>query len=360
MTLGLWDDSEQYLIIHSKEMKNSITPDASLSPILEGLTDKLIAGNKIGGNCAQDIVEPVRETPIGLVGDVRLNWAKNAIWHVQSGRMVLEDGRVPASLSGLRDIQKPGKILKVRKGALWLCPASEKNYGHFIFDALTGLNFLSESGLDKSFHPIAAGLNSWQHELVETAGLTSNAYEKTVSEVHFEEVIWLTSMNHYLHRNDGLFRSLAMKFERPKSLGADAVYFSRRGYYGRVLVNEQKLETELSNRGVRVLRPQKMSVREQIDAMRTARVLIGSTGAALANICFLAPQAKVIELRPPRMEGPWLDMAAANLDINLKVIPSLAATNVPAWVRFAQLPRKLLRRYHFSYEIDIPTVLQEL
>ena len=302
-------------------------------------------------------VEPRRDTPLGPVGPVRMFCARNVTWHARSGRLELSEGRLAASLSGQGGkADRPGPRLRLKRACLWLGPGARANYGHFLFDAMTGLSHLEEAGIAQHFQPFTPRLLRWQRELLTAAGLrTGPAFRAT--RVEIGEVVWMSSMNHYLHRNDGLLRDLVARLPRPGGQGRDIVYLSRRGFTGRVMVNEARLERSLAARGVHILSPQNMRVAQQISAMQGARAIIGPAGAALANLVFLAPGAQVVELRPAPVNGPWIQIACANLGLIHHLLDAPVTRQVPLPTRLAQLPRKLAGRYNYAYEVDIDAVL---
>ncbi len=333
-------------------------PEAALLAQVDGLARRLVQGHSPAAGGFEQ-VEPARDTLAGPVGDVALCYARGATWHARTGRMVMADGSVPVSLSGTPGRKdRPGPTLRLKRGAVWLGPGARANYGHFLFDAMTGLAELDRLGLSKRFKPFTPHLTRWQRDLLGAAGLIAGPAFRA-SKVQFDEVIWMTSMNHYLHRNDGLVRHLVARFMRPTG-GDDVLYLSRRGYSGRIMVNEPALERALVARGVRILHPQRMSVPAQIAAMGQARAVIGPSGAALANLCFLAPGADVVELRPEPVHEPWLDMACANLGMTQHILAAPQTDDVPIPAQLAQVPRKLAGRYNYAYRVDIGAVLAVL
>lgn len=333
-------------------------PEDTVFPSCPGLSGRLARGDSpaTGG---LDQVEPARDTPAGPVGDVALCYAPGATWHVRSGRMVLADGSVPASLAGTPGRKdRGGATLHLKRGAVWLGPGARANFGHFLFDAMTGLAELQRLGLSDHFTPFTPRLSRWQRDLLGAAGLKTGPVFRA-KKVQFDQVIWMTSMNHYLHRNDGLLRNLVARF--PKAIGGDDVlYLSRRGYTGRIMVNEPALERALAARGVRILHPQRMTVADQIAAMSRARAIVGPSGAALANLCFLAPGADVVELRPDPVREPWLQMACSNLGMAHHVVAAPVVTTAPLASRLAQLPRRMAGRYNYTYSVDIESVFAAL
>ena len=64
----------------------------------------------------------------------------------------------------------------------------------------------------------------------------------------------------------------------------------------RVMVNEAELEAALRRRGFLIARPERMDALAQVALMRDADVVVGASGAALANAMFLKPGARVVDL----------------------------------------------------------------
>jgi capsular polysaccharide biosynthesis protein len=95
--------------------------------------------------------------------------------------------------------------------------------------------------------------------------------------------------------------------------------------------------------------------------MRGAGLVVAPSGAALANMVFLPPGARVVELRPPQMAGAWTTLAAAALGLDHVVLPArtaLAPGEVPPLHRLMQMPRRLTRRYAYHYAVDVEAVLE--
>ncbi|WP_300516792.1 glycosyltransferase 61 family protein [Aliiroseovarius sp.] len=306
------------------------------------------------------LIEPRRETPQGPVGQVLLFAARNVTWHARSGRLDLPDGSLAASLSGQggrRD--RPGPRLRLKRASLWLTPGARANYGHFLFDGMTGLNVLEATGIAEHFQPFTPRLSRWQRDLLTLGGLRAGPGFRSAT-VEVEELVWLSSMNHYLHRNDGLLRDVVARLPRAEAPGEEVLYLSRRGFTGRIMTNEPALERALQARGVRILHPQRLSVAEQVSAMARARMVIGPAGAALANLVFLAPGARVVELRPEPVNGPWIEIACANLGLRHHLIDAPETQDMRLSGHLAQLPRRLTGRYNVAYEVNIVAVLDRL
>jgi len=81
---------------------------------------------------------------------------------------------------------------------------------------------------------------------------------------------------------------------RPKRL-----YITRRGgKNSRRLIQERQIWPGLQRRGFERIDPGTLSVQEQIDHFAAAEVIVGLHGAALTNLLFCSPGAKVLEIFP--------------------------------------------------------------
>ncbi|HEX7885746.1 MAG TPA: glycosyltransferase 61 family protein [Phenylobacterium sp.] len=99
--------------------------------------------------------------------------------------------------------------------------------------------------------------------------------------------------------------------------GSDAArpkLFIRRNSSARRLVNEREIEALLVGRGFTVLEPERLNVEEQVAAFSNAAMVVGATGAALANIIFCRPDCPTVVIMPKFRETAywyWRRMAAA-------------------------------------------------
>jgi capsular polysaccharide biosynthesis protein len=97
--------------------------------------------------------------------------------------------------------------------------------------------------------------------------------------------------------------------------GAEFLFVGRGKRDRRPLVEGEKIWAGLQSLGFAQIEPEKMSVAEQARAFRSARVVVGAHGAALANLAFCRPGTRVIELFSPHYVNPcyWSLCTAAGL-----------------------------------------------
>ncbi len=83
------------------------------------------------------------------------------------------------------------------------------------------------------------------------------------------------------------------------------LYIRPGGEAGEASPEQAMLEIDLEHRGFQPIAPDRMPLSEQIAAFRHARIIIGATGSALANVLFCEPGARVIELHSGSADS-WL------------------------------------------------------
>jgi capsular polysaccharide biosynthesis protein len=66
------------------------------------------------------------------------------------------------------------------------------------------------------------------------------------------------------------------------------------------------LERALARRGFAVVHAERLSPRRQIALMRDAEVVVGASGAAMANALFAPPGARVVDIQPEVFASTWV------------------------------------------------------
>lgn len=326
------------------------------------LVARLLDGAPVAGGRVE--IEPVRQRLGHPVGDVLLCQMRDVVWAPRSGLLIGADGGAVQSsvlAAGERALSMPrGSEVHVARATVFAGFGARRNYGHFLFDGVAGLGAMADLGLLDRYPAMAGPLHGWQRQILSLARLP--VAEVKVRRVLIGEVVFVTAMNHYLHRCDGLLRALVDRMGGQGQAGHEVVYLSRRGRTGRVLVGESALEAALQAHGVRVLRPEAMPVADQIAAMRGARVVVGASGAALANVIFAPRGAAVLEIRPEPVREPWVDLSCDLMGLRHLVlpVPVVPPSEVPFWARLRRAPRQMLRRYNYATRVDPDAVLAAL
>lgn len=205
----------------------------------------------------------------------------------------------------------PADLPTLEAATLWRAWGGAFNYGHFLLDCLPSLLAVEEAGLAGRFPPITAPLKPWARDLLSLALPHTPVREVRAPMLKVDEALFATSMDHFLHHPNALLARLRARIlaRSPEPTRRDGrVYLSRRGHPMRVMVNEAALERALRRRGFRIVRAERLSVAAQIALMRSAQVVVGPSGAALANALFTEPGARIVEIQPQTFTSQWVDM----------------------------------------------------
>ncbi|OYX32062.1 MAG: hypothetical protein B7Y99_09230 [Caulobacterales bacterium 32-69-10] len=207
-----------------------------------------------------------------------------------------------------RRLVPPARLPRIAAATVFTATGGEFNYGHYLLDCLAALLAVEELGLLDALPPIAPPLKPWQRDLLRLAFPGLKVRQTRAKLVRLGEAAFASPMDHFLHRPNQLLLKLRDRIlaSAPPSTGARRVYISRRAYPMRVMVNEPALEAALAARGFTIVRAETLTPSQQVALVRGAQVVVGATGAGLANALFASPGTKVFEVLPETFANWWL------------------------------------------------------
>ena len=240
-------------------------------------------------------------------------------------------------------------------GAVFLPWGAGFNYGHFVIDALPSLLAMQQAGLLAGVPALAPKLSPWQRDLIAMTFPNLELREIDAPVVRLKRATFSTSMDHFLHHPNGLLADVAARvLERaPAGRGARRVYLSRRGQSMRVMVGEAAFEKALAARGFTIVRPETLSAGEQVALMREAEVVVGASGAALANAVFLPRGARVVEIQPLNFTSQWVRAACRQVGVDWRGY--VCASPCPA--REAPVLARFRRGFKFAFRPPLDDLL---
>ena len=252
----------------------------------------------------------------------------------------------------------PGEVPVIERATVFMAWGGLHNYGHFLIDCLPALATAMGAGAAERFPAITPPLLPWHRQLLSLM-LGEQPMPRLVEAplVRIEDAVFATAMDHFLHAPnaplDGVRERILAGAAIDPAGGAKRIYVTRRGSQKRVLVNELDLETALAARGFTIVRPEDLSVREQIALFHQAELIVAPAGAALANVLFCRPGAKVIELQPSNFIGVWVRNIALLVGVDWRAffVPSpLSETEV--YLEGHHRPNA-----EFRWRLDLPAFL---
>lgn len=177
------------------------------------------------------------------------------------------------------------------------------NYYHFLYDAIarygTFEHALPGVHVDAVVVPHQTG---YQKQLLAMVGIEGPFVQPRSRHAFTADRLLVPSVpNHELDAPRSVVEWLRKRLPPSGAVGTPKrLYLSRgRRPHSRRYVEEPELLPLLERRGFVVVDPGTLSVQDQIDVFHGAEVVVAPHGAALTNITFCSPGAKVLELFAP-------------------------------------------------------------
>ncbi len=253
----------------------------------------------------------------------------------------------------------PADLPRIESAGVFMPWGAGFNYGHFLLDALPSLLALEEAGLLGLLTPVAPSLKPWQRELTALLlGPGRTVRELDAPAVRVGQAAYATSMDHFLHAPNALalrVRARLGAWAGAPPLRARRLYLSRRSHAHpmRILLNEAALERALVARGFAIVRPERLRPAEQIALAREAEVVVGPTGAGMANALFARPGALVVDIQPQVFASAWVGAFGELVghDWWNYYAPAPACEDDVPWMRRAR------RGFRFGYRLPLDAFL---
>jgi hypothetical protein len=213
---------------------------------------------------------------------------------------------------------KPGRI--IAGPALSLCHVHAGSYGHWLCDNLSALIDLLQPVLQGRLQLLVPTLWPWQRRSLELLGVPSSAIVEINEPIVGGDDLICHSYNwrNHLARSGPVLAEVFQRMRAGKINGAGStgrpamIYVSRSKIETpRVFAEEAVLETALARLGFVTVRPESMTLDEQIVTFSCARVVVGPHGSGLANAGFAPPGCLIVEILPSLMARAQLLPAIA-------------------------------------------------
>jgi capsular polysaccharide biosynthesis protein len=321
----------------SKDTKNGrikILGGSQQQPFLGHTTNKLLTGGYLPEWCTPDQKVNCGEINLFKVSDVyyfpRLGTLVSASGGVYSKTyaearyLYGEDFRIPGSSRSegkLRYVNIPQQIHQLEDDALVFLPwGAIHNYGHFVIDALPSLAVLNLVDTTKCWNAVCAPLTTWQSDLISAFENERIKIHQLNDEIyHLKTAYYFDVMDHFLHRSNDILADVrtaaTRRFPTTTQFGQSnsRLAIIRRNNKKRICENEAALLDGLKDRGFTVVAPEDFSIEEQIKIFSSAQVVVGVSGAALANVIFCKPGAHLIEIQPDLAQNVWIRNLCLNV-----------------------------------------------
>ncbi len=184
----------------------------------------------------------------------------------------------------------------------------QETWGHWLCDFLPRLSVLYDAGWDIGALRFAVppDLPPFAQEMLRLCGIGQDRQivYRPWKELLAPELLLMPTGPRLVNRLSPYFAEATRFWQRrvlhrlavPRWHGSGRYYLSRNSAQ-RQMLNRNEIEHEAKRRGLRVVRPEALSIAEQIALFQGARVLVGEYGSALHNSVFSPPGTMVCGLR---------------------------------------------------------------
>jgi capsular polysaccharide biosynthesis protein len=220
------------------------------------------------------------------------------------------------------------------KKAACFTDACARNYAHWMTEVLPRIHLYCAN---ERSHDVPLIVDNGLHQnLIESLSTVAGAQHETITlpvstSLRVDE-LFLTSVAGYIPfqrrsawhggGSQGAFSPSALRSLRrciQERLGSGTCPVVRRIYVRRNsntrnIINADEMEELLVSRGFAVVEPERLTFGEQVALFSNADIVVGATGAALANLIFCRPSTKIVILISDFKYMPywyWQNMAAA-------------------------------------------------
>jgi len=190
-----------------------------------------------------------------------------------------------------------------RGTALLLGAANSDNYYHWLFESLPRWKMLQAAGYhDYDFILLHSQPRSFQDETLDWLGVpAAKRLRCSKNFVHDFDRLVVPAMPFPPEEVQSWVCAWLRSLAPASAGGPERVFFTRRGFSNsRQLLNEAELAAALADRGFVSIEPGSLSVAEQVRLLSAVRYVVAAHGAALSNLVFAPPGARLLEVFHPR------------------------------------------------------------
>jgi capsular polysaccharide biosynthesis protein len=207
---------------------------------------------------------------------------------------------------------------RIADAHLIVAQSEAPNFGHYLLDVVPLVHLGKEIGAPMLSWP----LKPWQKEILARLGVGPGRIREIPCKTHLVDHPVISN------RLSGLGAHIAhpqakrtfdtikanVPIERHASLPR-RFYLVRGQGHGRALKNRDSLVEALAARGVVAVQPELLSFDQQVALFARADLVVAEFGAALANVVFCPPGAKVVEIISEGQHDPWSSHLCAMLGL---------------------------------------------
>jgi capsular polysaccharide biosynthesis protein len=199
-------------------------------------------------------------------------------------------------------------IGSVDRTAMPVCGNGFHNYGHFLFDGLPFAYLLATLLPDVPILLVGPRLSAWQAAILAALGMAER-YLAVDFPTRFARLIVSDTLTQHVAYPSRLIRPMldTLRYRLGAgAIGRRRIFVSRRNDTAkRVMRNRAEVEAAIVAMGFEIVTPETMSFAEQVRTFAACDMVIGETGAGMANVAFCDPGTTVLEIQPENFFEGW-------------------------------------------------------
>jgi capsular polysaccharide biosynthesis protein len=202
------------------------------------------------------------------------------------------------------------------------CNRAWHNYYHWLIQSLPAIDLGLRHGSHRNMTLVLSSLQPWQEESLTLLGCQDIPRQTLqvsdtflLPSAEFSDLLGGQAPGMVSRAAMATFHRLGQAVPWGRG-AADEIYVARTDARNRVTENEAELIGLLERQGVRIVVPGSLSVAEQIDAFRAARLVIGPHGAGMSNIVFCQSGSFVYEMLPRHYPNAAFNRLAQAASLN--------------------------------------------
>jgi hypothetical protein len=181
------------------------------------------------------------------------------------------------------------------------------NYAHWLLEDLPRLRGYKEYYDNTGRNPqilLKKNPPSWMKETLQLLGFSASDWTEWTDQTATVSRLVVPKLN-YVHSTGATIQPFDRKWvskrmisnANSKTQQSERIFLSRQGQPRRKLSNFNEISRVLEEFDVEIIRPEELSIEDQIGVFKNAEVIVAPSGAALANMIF-ASDATVIDIKP--------------------------------------------------------------
>jgi hypothetical protein len=201
-------------------------------------------------------------------------------------------------------------------------PGARGNYFHWCLELLPKIHLLRSCGLFRPENDIFLVNHdeaSYQIQTLALLGLRAPNVIRTYPGIKItaDELIVPSHSSRHEAIPPWAVHFLRERFLRQSSAASDQkkLFLDRGAAKRRTILNQAEVHKYLCGRGYAVVETAKLSFQEQVNLFRGARSIVSCHGAGLANLCFVEPGTKLLEIFSPFYTPDYFRVLAEHLGV---------------------------------------------